>query len=107
MGTTLKLRNSLSIRPSYGVRGEEILSIRPSYGVRGEEILSIRPSYGVRGEEILDGGPLFLFPFHFSPFPQKRLILRLVKKEKENFVVACLTSSIKHEIRHFHVVAVQ
>ena len=45
--------------------------------------LSIRPSYGARGEEILDGGggfpsPLFLFRFHFSPFPQKRLILRLL-----------------------------
>ena len=50
--------------------------------------LSIRPSYGARGEEILDGGggrgrrsffpsPLFLFRFHFSLFPQKRLILRL------------------------------
>ena len=50
--------------------------------------LSIRPSYGARGEEILDGGggrgrrsffpsPLFVFRFHFSPFPQKRLILRL------------------------------
>ena len=36
--------------------------------------LSIRPSYGVRGEEIL----IFLFRFHFSPFPQKRLILRLL-----------------------------
>ena len=35
--------------------------------------LSIRPSYGVRGEEI--------FRFHFSPFPQKRLILRLVNAE--------------------------
>ena len=35
--------------------------------------LSIRPSYGARGEEILD----FFFRFHFSPFPQKRLILRL------------------------------
>ena len=23
--------------------------------------------------------PLFLFRFHFSPFPQKRLILRLIK----------------------------
>ena len=32
--------------------------------------LSIRPSYGVRGEEI----------FFFSPFPQKRLILRLTKR---------------------------
>ena len=35
--------------------------------------LSIRPSYGARGEEIF----FFLFRFHFSPFPQKRLILRL------------------------------
>ena len=31
-----------------------------------------------------------------------------VKKEKEKFVVACLlTSYIKREIRHFHVVVVQ
>ena len=59
-----------------------------------ENSLSIRPSYGARGEEILDGGggrgrrerivglasPLFLFRFHFSPFPQKRLILRLSEK---------------------------
>ena len=30
------------------------------------------------------------------------------QKEKENFIVACLrTSSIKREIRHFHVVVVQ
>ena len=36
--------------------------------------LSIKPSYGVRGEEI------FLFRFHFSPFPQKRLILRLCER---------------------------
>ena len=31
--------------------------------------LSIRPSYGARGEEILDGGALSLFRFHISPFP--------------------------------------
>ena len=33
--------------------------------------LSIRPSYGARGEEILDGGgsALSLFRFHLSPFP--------------------------------------
>ena len=45
----------------------------------GKNSLSIRPSYGVRGEEILDegGGRGSIFRFHISPFPQKRLILRL------------------------------
>ena len=59
--------------------------------------LSIRPSYGAREEEILDGGeekgrkegffpsPLFLFRFHFSSFPQKRLILRLASDWVQRF----------------------
>ena len=53
--------------------------------------LSIRPSYGAREEEILD------FRFHFSPFPQKRLILRLKskgKKFRESFLPAVKKKSI-------------
>ena len=44
------------------------------YGLLISDSLSIRPSYGVRGEKI---SALSLFRFHLSPFPQKRLILRL------------------------------
>ena len=29
------------------------------------------------------------------------------RNEKENFVIACFTSSIKHEIRHFHITVMQ
>ena len=46
--------------------------------------LSISPSYGARGEEILDGS---LFRFHLSPFPQKRLILRLVVRHSRLAIV--------------------
>ena len=41
--------------------------------------LSIRPSYGGGGRgRSFSPSPVSLFRFHLSPFPQKRLILRLV-----------------------------
>ena len=59
----------------------------------GIHSLSIRPSYGVRGEEIL-------FRFHFSPFPQKRLILRLRHSHLHNCKVLLPNSSINPRSQH-------
>ena len=54
--------------------------------------LRIRPSYGARGEEIL---ALLLFRFIFSPFPQKRLILRLFTTVFA-FVFVAVTALLNH-----------